>query len=101
MYKSIKWLNGDPNPLKKLVDVYVSSVSANVALRQVASIVCHPNELGRERATCIEQVDQVQSHLIMVQGELDAIKEKHREATQKVVKLKEALGIAYEEEQQL
>jgi len=33
MYKSIEWLNRDPNPLKKLVHDYVSGVSAYLALR--------------------------------------------------------------------
>ena len=32
MYKSIERLNGDPNPLKKLVDDYVSGVSAYLLL---------------------------------------------------------------------
>ena len=36
MYKSIERLNGDPNPLRKLVDAYVSSVSAYLALKQAA-----------------------------------------------------------------
>jgi len=33
MYKNIKRLNGDPNPLRKLVDDYVTSISAYLALR--------------------------------------------------------------------
>ena len=36
MYESIERLNGDPNPLKKLADDYVSGVSAYLALRQAA-----------------------------------------------------------------
>jgi len=41
--------------------------------------------LGKDKATWIEQVNQAQYHLITVQEELDAIKGKHKSATQKVV----------------
>ena len=57
-----------------------------------------PDDLGKEQTTCIEQVNQVQSHFIAVQEDLDPIKGKHKSATQKVVQLEEALHIACEEE---
>jgi len=41
MYKSIERLNRDPNPLKNLVDDYVSSVFAYLALRQAALMLRH------------------------------------------------------------
>ena len=53
-YKSIERLNGDSNPLKKLVDDYVISASAYLALRQAALILRHPDDLGKEKSTCIE-----------------------------------------------
>lgn len=86
MYKSIDRFNEDPNPLKKLVDDYVSSVSAYLALRQATLTLRQPDDLGKEKAICVEHVNQVQSHLIAVQEELDAIKGKHKSATQKVKK---------------
>jgi len=43
MYKSIERLNGDPTPLKKLVDDYVSGVSAYLALRQGALMLRDPD----------------------------------------------------------
>ena len=82
MYKSIEQLNEDSNLVKKLVDVYVSSLSAYLTLGQVASTVCNPDDSDKERFTYVEQVNQVQSHLLVVQGELDTIKEKHKGATQ-------------------
>ena len=54
MYKSIEHLNGDPNPLKKVVHDYVSSISAYLALRQVALVLCHPDDLSKEKFVCIE-----------------------------------------------
>jgi len=73
MYKSSKRLNGDPNPLKKLVDDYVSGVSAYLALRQVALMLCHPDDLSKEKSACIDQMNQAKSHLVAAQGELDVI----------------------------
>ena len=84
-----------------LVDVYVSSVSAYLALRQAALTLRHPDDLGKEKVACIEYVNQAQSHLITVQEELDAIKGKHNSTTEKIVQLEEAFRIAYEEEQKL
>ena len=101
MYKSIEHLNGDPNPLRKLVDDYVSSISAYLALTQAALTLRHSDDLDKEKTTCIEQVNQAQSHLIAVQEELAAIKGKHKGAIEKVVQLEEALRIACEEEQKL
>ena len=101
MYKIIERLNGDPNPLKKLVDDYLSSVSAYLALKQEALILCHPDDLSKEKSVCIEQLNQVQPYLVPTQGELNVIKEKHKNVTQKVAELEEALHIACEEEQQL
>jgi len=66
MYKSIEHLNGDPNPLRKLVDDYVSSVSAYLALRQTALTLLGLNDLDKEKTAYIEQVNQAQSHLIAV-----------------------------------
>jgi len=43
----------------------------------------------------------VKSHLVVEQGELDVIQEKHKSVTQKVVELEKALFLACEEEQQL
>ena len=54
MYKSIEQLNRDPNPLKRLVDVYVSRIAAYLALRQAAFILSHSDDLGKEKSTCIE-----------------------------------------------
>jgi len=64
MYKSIERLNGDPNPLKKLVDDYVSSISTYLTLRQVALILHHLDNLSKETSVCIVRLNQVQSHLI-------------------------------------
>jgi len=64
MYKSIKRLNRDPNPLKKLVDDYVSGVSAYLALRQTALILHYPDDLSKEKFTYIDQLNQVKSHLV-------------------------------------
>jgi len=101
MYKSIECLNGDPNPLRKLVDDYVSSISAYLALTQAALTLSHPDELDKEKTTCIEQVNQAQPHLIAVQEELAIVKGKHKGAIERVVQLKEAPYIACEEEQKL
>jgi len=101
MYKSIERLNGDPNPLKNLVDDYVSSVSAYLALRQVALILHHPNHLSKEKSSCIDQLNQAKSHLVAAQGELDVIREKHKSVTQRVTKLEKALRLACEEDHQL
>jgi len=79
----------------------VTSVSAYLALRQATLTLHHPDDLGKEKAACIEQVKQAQSHLIAVQEESDAIKGKHKSATQKVVQLEEALSITCVEEQKL
>jgi len=65
MYKSIQRLNRDPNPLKKLVDDYVSSVFAYLALRQAALILCHPDDLSNEKSICIKRLNQAQSHLVV------------------------------------
>jgi len=73
MYKSIERLNGDQNPLKKLVDHYVSSVSAYLALRQAALMPRHPDDLSKEKSACTDQLNQAKSHLVTVQGELDAV----------------------------
>jgi len=73
MYKSFECLNGDPNPMKKLVDDYVSGISAYLALRQAALIVHHPNDLSKEKSAYIDQLNQAKSHLFAVQGELDVI----------------------------
>ena len=54
MYKSIECLNGDPNPLRKLVDDYVSSISAYLALRQSTLILRHPDDSSKEKFACIE-----------------------------------------------
>jgi len=43
MYKSIERLNGDPTPLKKLADDYVSGVSAYLALRQAVMYLALQN----------------------------------------------------------
>ena len=64
MYKNIEHLNGDPNPLKKLVDDYVSGISACLALKQVALILCHPDDLSKEKFACIDQLNQAKSHLV-------------------------------------
>jgi len=101
MYKSIKRLNGDPNPLRKLVDDYVSSVSTYLALTQAALTLRHPDDLDKEKTACIEPVNQRQSHLIAMQEELATVKGKHKAAIEKVVQLEEALRIACEEEQKL
>ena len=61
----------------------------------------HSDDLGKEKVTCVEHVNEAQSHLIVVQEELDAIKGKHKSATQKVVQLEEALSITCVEEQKL
>ena len=81
MYKSIERLNGDPNPLSKLVHDYVSSVSAYLALTQAALTLLLPNELDKEKTACIEEVNQALSHLSTAQEELDATKGKHTSAT--------------------
>ena len=101
MYKSIERLNGDPTPLKKLVDDYVSGVSAYLALRQAALMLRHPDDLSKEKSACTDQLNQIKSHLVAVQGELDVIQEKHKGVTQKVDELEKALRLAYEEDQQL
>jgi len=46
-------------------------------------------------------LNQAKSHLVAAQGELDAIQEKHKSVTQKVVELEKALHLACEEAQQL
>ena len=81
IYKSIKCLNGDPRPLKKFVDDYMSSVSTYLALRQATLILCHPNDLSKEKSAYIEQVNQAQSHLVAAQEELNVIKEKRKSVT--------------------
>ena len=58
MYKSIERLNGDSSPLKKLVDDYVSSVSAYLALRQATLILRHPEDLSKEMSVCMEQLNK-------------------------------------------
>ena len=73
MYKSFKRLNGDPNPLKKLADDYMSSVFAYLTLRQAALIICHLDDVSKEKSACIDQLNQVKSHLVVEQGELDVI----------------------------
>ena len=57
--------------------------------------------MDKEKTACIEQVNQAQSHLIVVQEELAAIKGQHKCATEKVAQLEEALCVACEEEQKL
>ena len=84
MYKSAERLNGEQNPQKKLVDVYMNSISAQLLLRQAASTARHPNNLGKDRYACIERVEQAQSNLLVVQRELDTIKETHKCVTQKL-----------------
>jgi len=101
MYKSIEHLNGDPNPLKKLVDDYVSGISAYLALRQAAPKLRHPDDLSKEKSTCIDQLNQPKSHLVAAQGELDVVYEKHKSVTQKMAELEKALHLACEEEHQL
>jgi len=101
MYKSIERINGDPNPLRKLVDDYVSSISAYLALKQAALTLLHLDDLGKEKAACVKEVNQVQPHLITMHEELDPIKGKHKSVTQKVVQLEEVLHFACEEEQKL
>ena len=101
MYKSIERLNGDSNPLKKLVDHYVSRVSAYLALRQAALILRHPDDLCKEKSTCIDQLNQEKSHIVAAQGVLDVIQEKHKSVTHRVAKLEKALHLACEEEHQL
>jgi len=46
--------NTDPNPLKKPVSVYVSSVSTCLSLRQVALTFHDLHDLGKERLACIK-----------------------------------------------
>ena len=101
MYKSIERLNGDPNPLKKLVDDYVGGVSAYLALRQAALMLHHPDDLSEEKSACTNQLNEAKSHLVVAQGELDVIQEKHKSVTQKVAELEKALRLACEEQQQL
>jgi len=64
MYKSIERRNGEPNPLKNLVDDYVSGISAYFALWSAAPILRHPDDLSKEKSTCIDQVNQEKSHLV-------------------------------------
>ena len=64
MYTSIKCLNGDPSPLEKLVDDYVSSISAYLAPRQAGMVLRHPYDLSKEKYAYIEQVNQAQCHLV-------------------------------------
>ena len=68
MYKTIEHLIKDSNPLKKLVNDYVSSVSAYLALKQAALIHRHPNDLSKEKSVCIKQLNQAQSHLVAMRG---------------------------------
>jgi len=101
MYKSIERLNGDPNPLKKLVDDHVNSVSAYLAIRQAALILHHPDDLSKEKSACINQLNQAKSHLVTAKGELDVIQENHKSVTQKVAELQKALRLACKEEHKL
>ena len=64
MYKSIECLNGDPNPLKTLVDDYVSGVFAYLALRKAALILFRLSDLSKENSASINQLNQAQSHLV-------------------------------------
>ena len=59
----------------------MSGVFTYLAQKQ-AALKLHPLvDLGKEKSAGVKQVDQAQSHLIAMQGELDAIKEKHRETS--------------------
>jgi len=71
--------------------IYVSGVSAYLALRHAALILCHPDDLSKKNSTCIDQLNQAKSHLVATQGELDVIQEKHKSVTQKVAELEKAL----------
>ena len=66
--------------------------------QQAALILRHPNDLSKEKSACIDQLNQANSHLVMEQGELDVIQDKHNCVTQKVAELEKALRLACEEE---
>ena len=55
--------------MKKLVDDYVSGVSAYSALRQAALMLRHPDDLSKEKSTCTNQLNQAKSHRIVAQGD--------------------------------
>ena len=61
-------------------------------------ILCHLDNLSKEKSAYMDQLNQAKSHLVAAQGELDVIQEKHKGMTQKVDKLEKALRLAYEEE---
>jgi len=80
IYKGIERLYGDLNPLMKKVEDYRSAISPFLSLKKAASMCHHPNDVGKEKAMCSEQVKLEQSQLAMVHANLDALNEKHEGA---------------------
>lgn len=76
IYKEIEWLCGDPTPLRKKVEDYGSAASAFLSLKKAASSCRHPNDITKENALCIEQIDLGHSRLVMVRANFDGSTEK-------------------------
>ena len=57
IYKGIERLRRDATPLKKEVEDYGSAVSAFLSLKKAASSCRHPDDVAKEKALCIAQVD--------------------------------------------
>lgn len=57
IYKGIERLYGDPTPLRKRVEDYRSAVLTFLCLKKAASLYRHPDDVAKERVSCIERVD--------------------------------------------
>ena len=98
IYKGIERLCGDPTPLRKKVKDYGRAVSAFLSLKKAISSCRHPDDMAREKAMCIEQVDLMRSRLATARVDLDALTEK---LEQKIIDLEDALRLTQEDECQL
>jgi len=89
----IERLCGDLNLLRKKVADYESIAYAFLSLKKPASMCGHPNDVGKEKAMCVNKSnshDPILPWLIQI--------EKHKRATWKIDDLEKALRIAREEE---
>jgi len=57
IYKGIMQFYDDLNPLKKGVEDRRSVISTYLSLKKVASLCCHPTNVGKGKEMCIEQVE--------------------------------------------
>jgi len=76
IYKGIEWLCGDPNPLRKKVEGYKSAISTFLSLEKAASTYRSIDDVVKEKALCVKQVNFARSHLPTVRADLDASTEK-------------------------